>query len=102
MLVQRFNRQDAKTLLGHVLDEGRIIYGKHFRDALADEGLEIADAFAVLKAGQIYDEPEPNVKTGEWKYRIEGKTPDEKQIGIVFCFKSEEDAFLITVFGLRK
>lgn len=51
-----------------------------------------------LLRGQIYDEPD--IKTGEWKYTIEGHTPDGTLLAIVFCFKSEEPAFLITVFSV--
>jgi len=93
---------DAATLIGHIFDQGRIIYGKHFRDELAADHLDIADAFHVLQHGRIYSEPEQDIKTGEWKYRIEGVTSSAKRIAIIFCFKSEQDAFLITVFGLTR
>jgi len=78
---------------------GKIIPGRHFRDELANENLIFADALRVLKTGQIYDEPEPDAKTGVWKYRVEGQEVDGKWLAIVFCFRAVDTAFLITVFS---
>ncbi|HWZ55059.1 MAG TPA: DUF4258 domain-containing protein [Verrucomicrobiae bacterium] len=80
---------------------GKVILGRHFRDELANEGLFFADALRVLKTGQIYDEPEPDPKTGDWKYRVEGREVDGKWLAIVFCFKAVDTAFLITVFSVK-
>ena len=51
---------------------GRIIPGKHFRDELKAEGLTLVDAWHVLRHGCIFDPPEHDVRTGEWKYRVVG------------------------------
>ena len=71
---------------------------------LENEGLQFADAFSVLKGGQIYHEPEHDIRTGEWKYTIEGPEPGGKWLAIVFCFKRTATALLVTVFsvGLRR
>jgi hypothetical protein len=102
MAVPRLGRQDARKLISRVLGDANVMYGRHFREALADEGLEIGDALGILSRGQIYDEPEQDIKTGDWKYRIEGDTPDGKRCAIVFCFKSRDDAFLITIFAVGR
>lgn len=101
MKVERLSRQDAVKLLRECVRVGKIIPGKHFRDELAAEGLIFPDALRVLKTGQIYNEPEPDSKTGEWKYRIEGREVDGKWLAIVFCFKATDTAFLITVFSVE-
>ena len=41
--------------------------------------------------------PEEDIKTGEWKYRIEGFTPDHYRIAVVFTLGSDLAVF-ITVF----
>lgn len=87
-----------RDCLGH---GGHVMYGPHFRDELAREGLAIPDAWLVMRSGQIYDPPEPDIKTGEWKYRVEGHTADGTWIAIVFCFKAVDRAFLITVFSVE-
>jgi hypothetical protein len=99
-VVERLSRDDAKALLGRCLDEGEVIPSKHFRAELENEGLEFADAFCVLKAGQVYREPEPDIKTGDWKYTIEGPEPGGMRLAIVFCFKRIATALLITVFSV--
>jgi hypothetical protein len=80
---------------------GTIIIGKHFRDELTNEGLIIPDAWHVLRNGIIFNPAEHDVKTGDWKYRVEGHVPDGKWIAIVFCFKGIDRVFLITVFSVE-
>jgi hypothetical protein len=41
--------------------------------------------------------PEKDIKTGTWKYRIEGVTADRRQVAVVFTFRLEQAVF-ITVF----
>jgi len=102
-VVQCASSQEALDLLQYCLGEdGDVIPGRHFREELRNEGLDMEDAFAVLRTGMIYDPPEPDIKTGEWKWRVEGKCPDGQYIGIVFSFKTVERAFLITVFSIER
>lgn len=101
MAVERLSRQEAVKLLRECVRVGKIIPSKHFRDELAKEGLIFPDALRVLKSGQIYQEPEPDPKTGEWKYRVEGREVDSKWLAIVFCFRATDTAFLITVFPIE-
>ena len=96
--VQCLSRAEARLLVQHCLEQGAVIFSRHFRDELAKEQLEITDAQRVLKHGHIYTEPEPDIKTGEWKYRIEGLTVDSHELRIVFCFKAIDMCLLITVF----
>ena len=71
----RLTARGGRILLHYCLEDGGVIQGKHFREELAKEGgpLCIEDAFAVLVDGIIYDPPEIDIKTGEWKWKIEGK-----------------------------
>lgn len=105
MTIKRLSRPEAAELARRCLQPGRrVIPGKHFRDELESEGLTLSDALHVLKNGRIYDEPEQDIKTGDWKYRIEGKEVDGRTLKIVFCFKDfggVDTAYLITVFAGR-
>ena len=86
------------------LKYGSIIPGRHFRDELAAEGLVFSDALVILKSGWIYNEPEQDIKTGDWKYRIVGSPGDAlllRRFEIVFCFRAVDQAFLITAFSIR-
>jgi len=94
-------RQAAVDLLRYCIEDGEVVPSKHFRQKLSVEGLTFEDAWLVLKHGNIYDAPEPDMKTAEWMYRIEGHEPGGKWVVVVFCFKTVERAFLITVFSVE-
>jgi hypothetical protein len=79
---------------------GSVIPGGHFRDELRHEGLTLTDAWHVLRTGTVYNAPELDIRTGEWKYTIEGHAPEGIWLCIVFCFKRVDAAFLITVFSI--
>lgn len=85
----------------HCLEDGEVVPGRHSREELAKEGVDFEDAWVVLRKGRIFDEPEQDIKTGEWKYRIEGHEPGGKWLAIVLSFKTIERAFLITVFSVE-
>jgi hypothetical protein len=55
------------------------------------------DVIRVCKSGAIAMPPEQDIRTGQWKYRIEGITPDLSRIAVVFAFRTEL-AVYITVF----
>ena len=80
---------------------GTVIPGNHFRDELRKEGLTIPDAWQVLRSGCIFNPPECDIKTGDWKYTIEGYAPDGTWLSIVFSFKQVNAAYLITVFSVE-
>ncbi len=94
-------RQEALDLLHHCLEEGEVVPTKHFRDELAKESITFEDAWIVLRSGSIYDEPEQDIRMGDWKYRVEGCEPGGKWMAIVLTFKSTERAFLVTIFSIE-
>ena len=101
MSTERLSVREALDLVRHCLEEGAIIQGAHFRKALADEAIDFEDAWAVLETGRIYDAPEVDVRTRDWKYRIEGYEPGGKWMAIVFTFKVLRGVFLITIFSIE-
>jgi hypothetical protein len=101
MLIGVMTVTEACDLLHHCLSsEGQVIPGPHFRVELESEGLTIPDAWAVLRGGRINDPPEHDIKTGEWKYKVEGQEPEGKWLVIVFSFKAIDTAFLITIYSI--
>lgn len=101
MSVGRQTQMKARELLRACLQTGKVHYGPHFIKALADEEVELVDAWGVLREGQIYDPPEQDLKTGDWKYRIEDHEPGGKWLAIIFCLKQLDEAFLVTVFSVK-
>jgi hypothetical protein len=88
-------------LVRHCRAEGRIIVGRHFREELANERLLLTDVWEVLRTGQVYSEPEPDIRTREWKYRLEGCEEGGKWMAIVFTFKAIDTAFLVAIFSIE-
>jgi hypothetical protein len=101
MLLKCLTRSEATDLVRHCLSSGKVRYGRHFKEELANEALAIQDAYHVLKRGVILREPEQDIRTGEWKYRMEGADVEGKRLAVVFCFKEAEATFLITIFSIR-
>lgn len=101
MLIGVMQATEAEDLLHYCMDQGEVTWGPHFSTALRHEKLVMIDALEVLKRGRIYSPAEEDIKTGEWKYRVEGYEPDGKWLAILFSFKKMDRAFLITVFSVR-
>jgi Domain of unknown function (DUF4258) len=98
----RMSRHTAEELIIQcLLLPNAIRESRHFLEELANENLTILDARYVIRHGHILNEPEFHVGKQEWNYRIEGDEPDGKWLAIVFSFKAENDAYLITVFSIR-
>ena len=68
---------DAEARMRNCLERGAVMPGKHFREELANEGINLQDAWIVLRYGRIYDAPEKDIKT-------------------------VDNAFLITVFSVKQ
>ena len=94
-------RSKARELLRDCLEYGKIIPSRHFRDELANEEISFEDVWNVLRRGRVYEEPEEDLRKGEWKYRIEGAEPGGKWIVIVFCFRRIDTVVLITIFSVE-
>jgi hypothetical protein len=102
MPISAVTQEIARDLLRDCLSGGgTVIPGNHFREELRKEDLTIPDAWQVLRSGCIFKPPECDIKTGEWKYTIEGYAPEGTWLAIVFSFKQVNEAYLITVFSVR-
>ena len=101
-ILAALSTQEAEDLLHYCLGpEGDVLPGSHFLKELKNEGLEIPDAWFVLRTGHVLSPCEPDIKTGEAKYAVEGYETGGKYLRIIFCFKAVDTAFLITVFSIQ-
>ncbi len=88
----------AKRLLCECIQSGYVIYSRHFKEELLNDGLTIGDILLVCRSGAISMAPEPDSKRGTWKYRIEGLTADRETVAVVFTFDPQKRAVFITAF----
>ena len=95
----RRSQEDAGRLIRACLGDGEIIPTRHFCRELEKEGMSIVDALVIIRRGYVFDEPELDISTGKWKYRMTGTAPEGQIIHIVFCFNSHDEAVLIAVFS---
>src|SRR5580658_1803047 len=100
MPVKCLSRAEPADLVRHYLSAGGEVHVKHVREELENEVLDILDAHRVLRTGRIFQEPEPDIRSGDWKYRMEGTDLEGKPLAVVFCFKDAATGFLITVFSI--
>jgi ribulose bisphosphate carboxylase small subunit len=91
-------KDQAKAQLNLCLDDGFVIYTRHFKDELASDGLTMEDIYAVCRSGVVLMASEKDIKTGDWKYRIEGYSADRESLALIFALKPERRAVFITVF----
>jgi hypothetical protein len=94
--------QEATDLIKYCITSGAISYGQHFQKELANESLTMSDVYFILRGGNVSLPPEQDIKTGHWKYRLEGKDQEGNRLAIVFCFKENVRGFLITIFSIRR
>jgi hypothetical protein len=101
-MLPRLSRHDALARVRHCLEKGIVEPHPHFLRALKDDGLDFGDAIYVLRTGNIYDEPEFDVRFQQWRYLIQGKEPDGGLLAIVFTFRAIDNALLITAYVKQK
>jgi hypothetical protein len=99
--VARMTREQAQDLLRHCMEQGEVLHGPHFRNALRDEKMKFWQVHPVLTSGIVYKEPEFDVRHGDWKYVVEGRATSGEWMNIVFCFETIEDVFLVTIFRVE-
>jgi hypothetical protein len=76
------------------IEEGTVIYSRHFRDELINDGLTIPGVLTVCRSGAVLMAPEKDIRTGSWKCRIEGLTSDHVSITVVFTFRPGQAVFI--------
>ena len=91
-------KAQAKAQLNLCLDAGFVIYTRHFKEELASDGLTTEDVLAVCRSGAVLMPPEKDIRTGDWKYRIEGYTADHEKVALIFALRPEREAVFITAF----
>jgi Domain of unknown function (DUF4258) len=59
-------------------DDLTLSYTLHAKQRLAERGLSVRDLIYLLKTGFVYDEAEPTSRDDQFKYLIEGTTPNSE------------------------
>ena len=65
----------AKAQLNRCLDEGTVIYSRHFKDELANDDLTTEDILAVCRSGAIVMAPEKTSRPASGSTGSKGSPP---------------------------
>lgn len=93
----RYSRSEALKILKQHLNDGKILPSKHFRERLRERNLSMQDVLCAIKKGRITEEPELDIKIGNWKYRVRGKTVDENPIIVVAAINEDHSIYLTAI-----
>lgn len=69
----------------------------HARKEMNDDGFAIFDLEKGILTGKIL-ERQRDLNTGEWKYRMEGKTLGDRKIELIIKFSPTNKLVIITVY----
>ena len=69
---------------------------------MIEREISMQDVVYVLKRGKIYLEPEPHQKTGNWIYRVQGKTLDDVYLIIPVDIQEEQNRIKILTAMISK
>ena len=94
-----YTKFQATSLIKKIVKSGFIRTTKHAKDRMKERDITNQDILWAFKYGKVIDEPEPDIKTGYWKYKIIGNAIDSDDLKITVVINEKENYLLvITVF----
>ncbi len=93
-ITSRLHRTQARKILAEILNKSgisRISFTRHCEEELKKDFLTTVDVFNVLKAGQIYEDPE--WINDSYRYRVE-----TNKITVVISFVSPGSVWCVTAW----
>lgn len=73
--VKCYSGEEAKRIFQQAWKEGSVILTKHCRERMKERDIDNNDLIMLARLGAVFDPPEIDIKTGEWKYTIERRKP---------------------------
>jgi hypothetical protein len=67
-------------------------------ESMPDSSFTFQDLEAVLLNGEVHEPPEPDQKTGDFKYRVVGESIDGDHVTVIVVLIDHRSFFVITVF----
>ena len=98
----KYARDQARRIFATAVTSGRMTPIPHFWRELENARAARRDLEHVARTGRVYREPEPNIRSGNWRYRIEGTDVDGHRLQVVFEIVALDWVKLITVFNGRE
>jgi hypothetical protein len=90
------SKEEARKIFQRSVMDGSLISTRHARKRMKEYSRDHNDVLELARSGMVFNEPEPDIKTGELVYRIESQRIGFK--GQFICV-SESCARLLTVMN---
>jgi hypothetical protein len=101
MAGDRLSKSDALKRLRWCLEFGVVEFHDHFEKRCRERAIDPQDALRVLQKGTIYREPELDLRFQEWRYRVEGTTPEGQTIAVIIAFPEDDETLALTAIALK-
>lgn len=101
-IVSKYSNKDALKLIRGNLSNGDTNPTNHFKDRLKERKVTMQDVLHIFKTGKIIDPPDLDIKTGEWKYKVEGATLDEKTIAVIVTVEKGCTTLITCIKGKKQ
>jgi len=72
----------------------------HALDEMFADKISRLEVLTALKSGNIFKPAEQDIKTGDWKYRMEARVMN-RNIAVVLTFRTVDRLTIITVWEVR-
>ena len=83
-----------------LIQAGRYVMTVHAVDEMEDDHLTLFDVESCVLTGEIV-ERQRDVKTGEWKYRVQGKSLAEEEMEVVGKLTATGKLAILTTYALK-
>jgi hypothetical protein len=96
-MVPRLSKNQARKWVSSIRVKGQVALWPHCIAELTNDGLEATDVDNVLRCGKIHEEPEPEGKHGEWRYRVH-----TQRMCVVVQFETETELSVATAWRKKE
>jgi hypothetical protein len=89
---------DLMKIIRRLATEGKVGFSPHALERSDERDIDLPDALAVLRQGEINGEIEAGNSPGEWKCKVTDTAQgSSRSIGVVVVVVKEQRLFIITV-----
>lgn len=78
-------------------DSGKVIFGDHAFDRVAERSITTEDVYRVLRLGEAAEPFTPGVNPGEWKTKVVAKLKGSRKVGVATVILLDGYLFIKTV-----
>jgi hypothetical protein len=91
------DRPFNKQFLRACLEQDRYHFEPSAWRRLGELQISLNDTLYVLRHGNIEGEPEFDKASGLWRFTVQGKTVDEKELTVTFAFVEIEGVLILKI-----